>query len=90
MAMSGRPPKHPKKKVGRPVRFLVTPGIEVALIEAAKLHGIKYRRNKLGIPTVPSDILRLYLIAGLKKDALWKDEFDQDPTFEELRLNGLA
>ena len=90
MALSGRPPKDPMKKVSRPVRALVTPPVEKALIQAAQFHGIQYKMSKSGIPTVPSDILRLYMVNGLKKDGLWDKEMEVDPTFEYLRQAGLA
>lgn len=89
ISTGGRPPKDPNKKIGRPVRALVTPPVEKALIEAAEMHGISYVIDTLGRTTVPSDLLRLWMAQGLKKDGLWTEEIAADPTWDALKQAGL-
>jgi len=81
----GRPPKEPSKKVGTPVRALVTNPVALALAAAAEKHGIPQPNRG----TVASDILRLYMYQGLDKDGLLTDEMKEDPSWASLKERGL-
>lgn len=81
----GRPPKNPENRLAYPVRAMVTIGVVEALQEAEKMHGIPGDHHKQG--RVSSDILRYYLIEGLRKDGLLDTE---DPTWSTLKDAGLA
>jgi len=85
--ISGRPPKDPMKKVGTPVRALVTKPMANLLNEAARQHGIPDPTVR-GI--VASDILRLYMYHGLIKDGLMTPEVAEDPSWDSLRGAGLV
>lgn len=82
--MPGRPPRSPKKKVGRPLRFLVTVGMEALTETVAKEEGL-----------IVSDLLRLALYQYLEK--WYKDRGEElpeeirvDTTFDTLRGQGFV
>ena len=75
------------KKVGTPVRALVTTPIARLLNVAARQHGIPDPTVR-GI--VASDILRLYMYHGLLKDGLMTPEVAEDPSWDSLKSYGLV
>lgn len=76
---AGRPPVDPMQKVGRPVRALVTPPVENAIMEGMELHNV-----------VLSDYFRLALFRQLEHDGLLNPYLRIDPTFLSLREKGLV
>lgn len=77
---AGRPPVEPLKKVGRPVRALVTQPVMDA-IDAA-------RKNAGNLNA--SDLLRLSLFEHLSRHGLVTDELYEDPTWMTLKEKGLV
>lgn len=83
--LAGRPAKSPRRKVGTPVRCLVTPPVAAAILESSDNHGIP--RPKRG--AIPSDILRLAIYNLLDKEGLIQG-LEEDPSWESLRYAGLV
>lgn len=78
-SLPGRPARDPMKKVGRPLRFLTTVGVEALLSQAAEAAGLQV-----------SDYMRLALLERFIKDGLVTTvEQLNDTTWENLRLAGL-
>jgi len=80
----GRPPRSPKKKVGRPLRFLVTVGLEDQTTKIAEEQGM-----------LVSDLLRLALYRYLedyyrRKGEDLPQDIRTDTTFETLRGGGFV
>jgi hypothetical protein len=82
---AGRPPIDPEKKVGTPVRALVTRNVAEAIRDASNGHGIPEPPHGI----VSSDIVRLYLYYGLQKDGLLTPELEQDSSWTGLKEQGL-
>lgn len=78
--VAGRRPKPPSKKVGWPVRFLVTPPVIDKMDEIYDRMGLD---NK-------ADLQRLALYRFLDSLGELTPELRQDPTFENLRRKGLV
>lgn len=85
-ALSGRPPKDPKDKIGNPVRCLVTPGVQEILIQIQESTGIPGPARGL----VASDTLRVALYEHIQKRGLMTPELDQDPTWDSIKSRGLV
>lgn len=77
---SGRPPKDPFEKIGRPVRALVTTNVYEALRKAAGMHG------SLNL----SDMFRLSLFHFLTANGLMTPELYEDPTWTYIKEKGLV
>ncbi len=80
----GRPPRSPKNKVGRPLRFLVTVGMESISNQIAEENGL-----------LVSDLLRLALYRYLEDYYKRKGEdlpeaVRTDSTFDTLRGQGFV
>lgn len=78
-AFAGRPPVDPLKKVGRPVRALVTQPVMEAINQA--------KENSGGLNL--SEIFRLALYEYLSRHGLITQELEADPTFMTLREKGI-
>jgi len=75
----GRPPRAIQHKVARPIRALVTLGVEKAVNQSAEAKGI-----------LLSDYLRLAIYRTLQTDGLITDELRMDATFDTLRKEGFV
>jgi len=82
----GRPPKNPEDKVSTPARALFTSQMASKLQAAAAIHDIPAPAHG----KVPSDILRLYVFWGLKKDGLITEDIEADPSWDTLKEKGLV
>lgn len=81
----GRPPKNPENRLSYPVRAMVTQGVVTALQKAEEIHGLDGDHHKQG--KVSSDILRFYIVEGLRKDGLLDAD---DPSWVSLKEAGLV
>jgi len=75
----GRPPRAIQHKVARPIRALVTLGVEKSVNQSAEAKGI-----------LLSDYLRLAIYRALEADGLMTDELRLDATFDTLRKEGFV
>lgn len=84
--IAGRPPKDPMIKIGRPVRCLVSPVVESALLEAMEITGLSAKTEG----QVSSDILRLAIYRYFLSTKHMTPELESDPTWDGLKAKGLV
>lgn len=76
---AGRPAKNPMKKVGRPVRCLVTQPVMEAIKQVMQQSGVTL-----------SDALRLAIFNELRRRNLITEKLYNDPTWTYLKEKGLV
>ena len=78
----GRPPRSPKRKVGRPIRYLVTIGVEKAVNEIAE-------KEMLLVSDVQRLALYRFMKEWYKQQGLeFPTDLENDSTFDTLRGQG--